>query len=166
MGDFLRIVYAKKSPKTYHFSQICYIYRDLDFSFLNQNATEIELRDVRAPHYISTRHKMLSRPKDGDAPAEFREVTPVSRPMRLTFPTDDDAVHFLSGFTGWHLRFYRQCAKLVLTDKSHFRKSKKSYKNAAILLWQKSASEAGSLTQLVVRLSEGDKPWLTARRRS
>ncbi|KAL8859566.1 MAG: hypothetical protein Q9178_003965 [Gyalolechia marmorata] len=159
------IVYAKKSPKTYHFSQVCYIYRDLDFSFLNQNATEIELRNVRVPHYTSTRHKMLSRPKDSDAPPEFREVTPVSRPMRLTFSTDDDAVHFLSGLTGWHLRFYKQCAKLVLTDQSHIRKSKKSYKNAEILLWQKSASEAGSLTQLVVRVSEGDKPWLTARRR-
>ncbi|CAL8581885.1 hypothetical protein XPA_007565 [Xanthoria parietina] len=157
------IVYAKKSPKTYQYSQICYIYRDMDFSFCNQNAAEIELQNVRAPHYISTRHKMLSRPKDGDAPPEFREVTWVSQPVQLTFSTDDDAVQFLSDLTAWRLKFYKQCAKLVMTDTSHFHKPKKTYKSAEISLWEKSASEAGSLTQLLVRLSEGDKPWLTAR---
>ncbi|KAL8880835.1 MAG: hypothetical protein Q9198_001832, partial [Flavoplaca austrocitrina] len=156
------IVYAKKSPKTYHFSQICYIYRDLDFSFLNQNASEIELQNVRAPQYISTRHKMLSRPKDSDAPPEFREVTSVFRPIQLTFSTDDDAVQFLSGLTGWRLKFYKQCAKLVATDTSHFHKPKKTYKNAEISLWEKSASEVGSLTQLLVRLAEMDRPWITA----
>ncbi|KAL9039237.1 MAG: hypothetical protein Q9180_002650 [Flavoplaca navasiana] len=156
------IVYAKKSPKTYHFSQICYIYRDLDFSFLNQNASEIELQNVRAPQYISTRHKMLSRPKDSDAPPEFREVTSVFWPVQLTFSTDDDAVQFLSGLTGWRLKFYKQCAKLVATDTSHFHKPKKTYKNAEISLWEKSASEVGSLTQLLVRLPEMDRPWITA----
>ncbi|KAL8976484.1 MAG: hypothetical protein Q9205_007510 [Flavoplaca limonia] len=158
------IIYAKKSPKTYHFSQICYIYRDLDFSFLNQNASEIELQNVRAPQYISTRHKMLSRPKDSDAPPEFREVTSVFRPIQLTFSTDDDAVQFLSGLTGWRLKFYKQCAKLVATDTSHFHKPKKTYKNAEISLWEKSASEVGSLTQLLVRLAEMDRPWITAMR--
>ncbi|KAL8783513.1 MAG: hypothetical protein Q9213_004559 [Squamulea squamosa] len=157
------VIYAKKSPKTYHFSQICYIYRDLDFSFHNQNAAEIELRNARAPHYISTRHKMLSRPKDTDASPGFREVTWVSRPMQLTFSTDDDAVRFLSALTGWRLKFYKQCAKLVLTDTSHFHKPKKTYKNAEILLWEKSASEAGSITQLLVRLPDADKPWLSSR---
>ncbi|KAL8659408.1 MAG: hypothetical protein Q9226_000435 [Calogaya cf. arnoldii] len=157
------IVYAKKSPKTYHSSQICFVYRDLDFSFLNQNAGEIELQNVRAPHYISNRHKMLSRPKDSDALPEFREVTWVSQPVQLTFSTDDDAVQFLSDLTGWRLKFYKQCAKLVVTDTSHFHKPKKTYKSAEISLWEKSASEAGSLTQLLVRLPEGDNPWLTAR---
>ncbi|KAL9633738.1 MAG: hypothetical protein Q9204_003270 [Flavoplaca sp. TL-2023a] len=158
------IVYAKKSPKTYHFSQICYIYRDLDFSFLNQNASEIELQNVRAPQYISSRHKMLSRPKDSDPPPVFREVTSVFRPVQLTFSTDDDAVQFLSGLTGWRLKFYKQCAKLVATDTSHFHKPKKTYKNAEISLWEKSASEVGSLTQLLVRLPEMDRPWITAMR--
>ena len=138
----------------------------MDFSFCNQNAAEIELQNVRAPHYISTRHKMLSRPKDGDAPPEFREVTWVSQPVQLTFSTDDDAVQFLSDLTAWRLKFSKQCAKLVMTDTSHFHKPKKTYKSAEISLWEKSASEAGSLTQLLVRLSEGDKPWLTARRTS
>ena len=162
--DFLRIVYAKKSPKTYHFSQICYIYRDLDFSFLNQNASEIELQNVRTPQYISTRHKMLSRPKDSDAPPELREVTSVFQPVQLTFSTDDDAVQFLSGLTGWRLKFYKQCVKLVATDTSHFHKPKKTYKNAEISLWEKSASDFGSLTQLLVRLPEMDRPWITAMR--
>ncbi|KAL8997793.1 MAG: hypothetical protein Q9169_003042 [Polycauliona sp. 2 TL-2023] len=155
------IVYAKKSPKTYHFSQICYIYRDLDFSFLNQNRGEIELQNVRAPHYISTRHKMLSKPKDTDAAPAFREVTWISRPVQLTFSTDDDAIQFLSGLTGWRLKFYKQCAKLAVTDTSHFHRPRKTYKNADISLWEKSASEAGSLTQLLVRLPEVDNPWLT-----
>ncbi|KAL8775660.1 MAG: hypothetical protein Q9209_000156 [Squamulea sp. 1 TL-2023] len=157
------VVYAKKSPKTYHFSQICYIYRDLDFSIQNQNAAEIELQNVRAPHYISTRHKMLSRPKDSDAPPECREVTRVFRPMQLSFSTGDDAERFLKALTGWRLKFYRQCAKLVLIDTSHFRKPKKTYKNAGILLWEKSALETGAITQLLIRLSEGDRPWITAR---
>ncbi|KAL8728955.1 MAG: hypothetical protein Q9166_005050 [cf. Caloplaca sp. 2 TL-2023] len=156
------IVYAKKSPKTYHFSQICYVYRDLDFSFQNQNPAEIELHGVRAPHYISTRHKMLSRPKDTDPAPELREVDWVARPLQLTFSTDDDAVRFLTDLTGWRLKFYRQCVKIVLTDTSHFRKPKKTHKGAELQLWEKAATEAGLLTQLLVRLVEGDKPWISA----
>ncbi|KAL8699392.1 MAG: hypothetical protein Q9224_001432 [Gallowayella concinna] len=156
------IVYAKKSPKTYHFSQIFYIYRDLDFSFYNQNLAEVLLHDVRVPHYISTRHKMLSKPKDGDRAPDFREVTWAFQPLPLTFSTSDDAVSFMSGLTGWRLKFYRQSAKLVLTDTSQFRKPKKTYKGAEIQLWEK-AAEAGLLTQLIVRLTDGDKPWLSAR---
>ncbi|KAL8805454.1 MAG: hypothetical protein Q9200_005419 [Gallowayella weberi] len=156
------IVYAKKSPKTYHYSQIFYIYRDLDFSFQNQNPAEILLHDVRVPHYISTRHKMLSKPKDGDAAPDFREVTWALQPLPLTFSTEYDAVNFMTGLTGWRLKFYRQSAKLVLTDTSHFRKPKKTHKGAEIQLWEK-AAEAGLLTQLIVRLTDGEKPWLSAR---
>ncbi|KAL8804222.1 MAG: hypothetical protein Q9182_002676 [Xanthomendoza sp. 2 TL-2023] len=156
------IVYAKKSPKTYHFSQIFYMFRDLDFSFQNQNPAEILLHDVRVPHYLSTRHKMLSKPKEGDAAPDFREVTWALQPLPLTFSTEYDAVSFMSGLTGWRLKFYRQSAKLVLTDTSHFRKPKKTHKGAEIQLWEK-AAEAGLLTQLIVRLTDGDKPWLSAR---
>ncbi|KAL8815669.1 MAG: hypothetical protein Q9223_005217 [Gallowayella weberi] len=156
------IVYAKKGPKTYHYSQIFYIYRDLDLSFQNQNPAEILLHDVRVPHYISTRHKMLSKPKDGDAAPDFREVTWALQPLPLTFSTEYDAVNFMTGLTGWRLKFYRQSAKLVLTDTSHFRKPKKTHKGAEIQLWEK-AAEAGLLTQLIVRLTDGEKPWLSAR---
>ncbi|KAL8736061.1 MAG: hypothetical protein Q9181_002593 [Wetmoreana brouardii] len=157
------IVYAKKSPKTYHHSQICYVYRDLDFCFRNQTVTEIELQHVRAPHYISTRHKMLSKPKEREVVPHFREVTWAHQAFNMAFACDEDAVHFLSGLTGWRLKFYRQCAKLVLTDTSQFRKPKKTYKGSEIQLWEKAAPEGGLWTQLVARLAEGDKPWLTAR---
>ena len=166
LTNFLRIVFAKKGPKTYHTSQICYIYRDLDFSFLNQSACEIELQNVRVPHYLSDRHKMLSMPKNSDGSPQFREVIRVPRSVQLSFSADDDAVQFLNGLTGWRVKFYKQCAKLVVTDMSHFHKPKKTYKNAEISLWEKSAPEAGSLTQLLVRIPETDKPWLTARRTS
>ncbi|KAL8712594.1 MAG: hypothetical protein Q9220_003125 [cf. Caloplaca sp. 1 TL-2023] len=159
------IVYAKKSPKTYHYSQICYVYRDLDFSIQNQNPAEIELHNIRVPHYISTRHKMLAKPREQDALPEFREVTWISRSLQLVFSCDDDAVRFFGGLTGWRLKFYRQCGKLILTDTGHFRKSKKSYKGAEIYLWEKAAPEDGLWTQLVVRLLDGDEPWLTARRK-
>ncbi|KAI4245369.1 MAG: hypothetical protein LQ352_006574 [Teloschistes flavicans] len=157
------IVYAKKSPKTYHYSQVCYVYRDLDFSFRNQNPAEIDLQNVRIPHYISNRHKMLARPKEREVMPQFREVTWLQQPLPITFSCDEDAVHFLSGLTGWRLKFYRQCAKLVLTDTSQFRKPKKTHKGAEVQLWEKAAPEGGLWTQLVVRSAEGDNPWLTAR---
>ncbi|KAL8691651.1 MAG: hypothetical protein Q9218_003172 [Villophora microphyllina] len=157
------IVYAKKSPKTYHFSKICYVYRDLDFSFRNQNPAEIDLQHVRIPHYISNRHKMLARPREREIVPQFREVTWLHQPLEMTFSCDEDAVRFLSGLTGWRLKFYRQSAKLVLTDTSQLRKPKKTHKGAEIQLWEKAAPEGGIWTQLVVRSAEGDSPWLTAR---
>ncbi|KAL8770027.1 MAG: hypothetical protein Q9194_005272 [Teloschistes cf. exilis] len=160
------IVYAKKSPKTYHCSQVCYVYRDLDFSFRNQNPAEIDLHNVRLPHYISNRHKMLTRPKEREIVPQFREATWVHQSLQLTFSCDDDAVHFLSGLTGWRLQFYRQCIKLVLTDTSQFRKPKKTHKGADVQLWEKAAPEGRPWTQLVVRSAEADNPWLTCRHRS
>ncbi|KAI4194637.1 MAG: hypothetical protein LQ350_007662 [Teloschistes chrysophthalmus] len=157
------IVYAKKSPKTYHCSQVCYVYRDLDFSFRNQNPAEIDLHNVRVPHYISNRHKMLTRPKEREIVPHFREATWVPQSLQLTFSCDDDAVHFLSGLTGWRLKFYRQCTKLVLTDTSQFRKPKKTHKAAEIQLWEKAAPEGRPWTQLVLRSAEADNPWLTCR---
>ncbi|KAL8948378.1 MAG: hypothetical protein Q9222_005434 [Ikaeria aurantiellina] len=159
------IVYAKKSPKTYHYSQICYVYRDLDFSIPNQNPAEVELHNIRVPHYISTRHKMLAKPREQDALPEFREVTWISRSLQLVFSCDDDTVRFFNGLTGWRLKFYRQCAKVILTDTGHFRKTKRSYKGAEIHLWEKAAPEDGLWTQLAVRLLDGDEPWLTSRRK-
>ncbi|KAL8674467.1 MAG: hypothetical protein Q9168_001132 [Polycauliona sp. 1 TL-2023] len=102
-------------------------------------------------------------PKDTDALPEFREVTRISRPVQLSFSADDDATQFLSGLTGWRLKFYKQCAKLVAADTSRWPNPKKTYKKAEISLWEKSASEAGSVTQLLVRVPEMDKPWVTAR---
>lgn len=161
------IVHAKKSPKTHHDSQVFYIYRDLDFSFPNQDPTVIDFHNVRVPHYISSRHKMLSRPKERDETApEFREVTWTKRTLPMAFSCDEDAVKFLSGLTGWKLKFYRQCAKLVLTDTSRVRKPKTTYKGAEIHLWEKAAPEGGQWTQLIARLVECDNPWLTARCRS
>lgn len=159
------IVYAKKSPKTYHCSQVCYVYRDLDFSFRNQNPAEIDLHNVRVPHYISNRHKMLTRPKEREIVPQFREATWLHQSLQLTFSCDNDAVHFLSGLTGWRLQFYRQCAKLVLTDTSQFRKPKKTHKAAEIQLWEKAAPEGRPWTQLVVRSAEAEHPWLTCRRK-
>ncbi|KAL9591960.1 MAG: hypothetical protein Q9179_007195 [Wetmoreana sp. 5 TL-2023] len=135
------IVYAKKSPKTYHHSQICYVYRDLDFRFRNQTVTEIELQHVRVPHYISTRHKMLSKPKESEVVPHFRMVTLAHQAFNMAFACDEDAIHFLSGLTGWRLKFYRQCAKLILTDTSQFRKPKKTHKDTEIQLWEKAAPE-------------------------
>ena len=156
------IVHAKKSPKTYHSAQLCYVYRDLDFSFQNQILTAIELQHVRVPHYISTRHKMLSRPKEQEVVPLFREVSWLYKPLLLNFSCDEDAVHFLHGLTGWRLKFYCHCTRLVLTDTGHFRKPKKTYKGGEIQLWEKAAPERGALTQLAIRLSDSDKPWLTA----
>ncbi|KAL8830148.1 MAG: hypothetical protein Q9170_005869 [Blastenia crenularia] len=143
------VVYSKKSPKTYHCSQVGYVYRDLDFTFQNQDPTAIILHNVRVPHYISTRHKMLAKPKEREAMSQFREVTYLYQPLQLSFSCDEDAVKFLSGLTGWRLKFYRQCTKLVLTDTSRFRNPKKSYKSAEIHLWEKAATEGGNLTQLI-----------------
>ncbi|KAL9594835.1 MAG: hypothetical protein Q9219_006799 [cf. Caloplaca sp. 3 TL-2023] len=157
------VVYLKKSPKTYHCSQVGYVYRDIDFSFENQDPTSIVLYNVRMPHYISNRHKMLSKPKESEVTPLFREVTDVYQPLPLSFSCDEDAVKFLNGLTGWRLKFYRQCAKLVLTDTGRLVNPKKTYKGAEITLWEKAASEGGNLTQLVARLKEEDKPWLTAR---
>ncbi|KAI4185196.1 MAG: hypothetical protein LQ346_005959 [Caloplaca aetnensis] len=158
------VVHVKKSPKTPHYSQVFYIYRDLDFSFPNQDPTVINFHDVRVPHYISTQHKMLSRPKEKDETAPgFREVTWTKRTLPMAFSCDEDAVNFLGGLTGWKLKFYRQCAKLVLTDTCRFRKPKTTYKGAEIHLWEKAATEGGQWTQLIARLVDGDDPWLTAR---
>lgn len=159
------VVYSRKSPKTYHSSQVGYVYRDLDFTFEKGDATTITLHNVRTPHYLSNRHKMLAKPKEREGEPQFKEVTYLSQSLTLSFSCDEDAVKFLSGLTGWRLKFYRQCAKLVLTDTSRFRSSKKSYKNAEIHLWEKAAPE-GTLTQLIARLNEEDKPWLTGRCKS
>ncbi|KAL8988419.1 MAG: hypothetical protein Q9177_002509 [Variospora cf. flavescens] len=156
------IVHAKKSPKTYHSSQIFYVYRDLDFSFPNQDPTVIDFHNVRVPHYLSNLHKMLAKPKEREVVPVFREVTWMKRTVQMAFSCDEDAVKFLYGLTGWRLKFHRQCAKLVLTNTSHFRKPKTTYKCAEIQLWEKTATEGGQLTQLVARLVEADKPWLTA----
>lgn len=160
------IVHVKKSPKAYHYSQVFYIYRDLDFSFPKQDPTVIDLHNVRIPHYLSTRHKMLARPKEQEAAPEFREVTWMKRTLQMTFSCDEDAVKFLHGLSGWRLKFYRQCAKLVLTDTSRIRKPKSTYKGAEVQLWEKAALEGGQWTQLIARLAEEDKPWLTARRKT
>ncbi|KAL8934869.1 MAG: hypothetical protein Q9216_005691 [Gyalolechia sp. 2 TL-2023] len=157
------IVHSRKSPKTYHCSQVAYVYRDLDFTFLNQDPTAITLHNVRIPHYLSNRHKMLARPKEREVLPQFREVTCLSQPFELTFSCDEDAVKFLSGLTGWRLKFYRQCARLVMTDTSRFGNPQKTYKNAEIQLWEKAGPEGGNLTQLIARLNEEDKPWLTGR---
>lgn len=160
------VVHSRKSPKTYHCSQVGYVYRDLNFTFQNQDPTAITLHNVRIPHYLSNRHKMLAKPKEREVVPQFREVICVDQPLQLTFSCDEDAVKFLNGLTGWRLKFYRQCAKLVLTDTSRFRNPKKTYKNAEIHLWEKAAPEGGNLTQLIARLNEEDKPWLTGRCRS
>lgn len=157
------IVHAKTSPNAYHSSQVFYVYRDIDFSFPNQDPTTIDVHHVRAPHYISTRHKMLAMPKEQEIVPEFREVTWMRRTLQMTFSCDEDAVNFLHGLTGWRLKFHRQCAKLVAADTSRFRKAKATYKGAEIQLWKKAAPEGGQWTQLVVRLAEEDKPWLTTR---
>ncbi|KAI4287616.1 MAG: hypothetical protein L6R35_003123 [Caloplaca aegaea] len=156
------IVHAKKSPKTYHSSQIFYVYRDLDFSFPNQDPTVIDFHNVRVPHYLSNLHKMLAKPKEREVVPVFREVTWMKRTVQMAFSCDEDAVKFLYGLTGWRLKFHRQCAKLILTNTSHFRKPKTTYKCAEIQLWEKTAAEGGQLTQLIARLVEADKPWLTA----
>ncbi|KAL8716587.1 MAG: hypothetical protein Q9225_006097 [Loekoesia sp. 1 TL-2023] len=157
------IVHSKRSPKTYHCSQIGYVYRDLDFTFQDRDPTAIIVHNVRVPHYISTRHKMLARPTEREVVPQFREVTYMNRPLPLSFSCDEDAVKFLNGLTGWRLKFYRQSAKLVLTDTSRFRNPKKSHKGAEMYLWEKAAPEGGNLTQLTARLDEEDRPWLTAR---
>ncbi|KAL8968963.1 MAG: hypothetical protein Q9197_004590 [Variospora fuerteventurae] len=156
------IVHAKKSPKTYHSSQIFYVYRDLDFSFPNQEPTVIDFHNVRVPHYLSNLHKMLAKPKEREVVPVFREVTWMKRTVQMAFSCDEDAVKFLYGLTGWRLKFHRQCAKLILTNSSHFRKPKTTYKCAEIQLWEKTATEGGQWTQLIARLVEADKPWLTA----
>ncbi|KAI4092076.1 MAG: hypothetical protein LQ344_003731 [Seirophora lacunosa] len=155
------IVYAKKSPKTHHVSQIFYVYRDLDFSFPNQDPTVIDFHSVRVPHYLSNLHKMLAMPKEREVVPEFREVTWMKRTVQMAFSCDEDAIKFLHGLTGWRLKFHRQCAKLVVANTSHFRVSKTTYKGAEIQLWGKTATEGGQWTQLVARLLETEKPWLT-----
>lgn len=157
------VVYSRKSPKTYHCSQVGYVYRDLDFTFEKQDPTAITLHNVRTPHYLSNRHKMLAKPKEREVLPQFKEVTYMTQSLSLSFSCDEDSVKFLSGLTGWRLKFYRQCAKLVLADTSRFRNSKKSYKNTEIHLWEKAAPEGRPLTQLIARLNEEDKPWLTGR---
>ncbi|KAL9009421.1 MAG: hypothetical protein Q9173_005551 [Seirophora scorigena] len=155
------IAHAKKSPKTHHISQIFYVYRDLDFSFPNQDPTVIDFHNVRVPHYLSNLHKMLARPKEREVVPEFREVTWMKRTVQMTFSCDEDAVKFLHGLTGWRLKFHRQCSRLVVANTSHFRKPKTTYKGAEIQLWEKTAPEGGQWTQLVARLLEAEKPWLT-----
>ncbi|KAL8935897.1 MAG: hypothetical protein Q9211_004456 [Gyalolechia sp. 1 TL-2023] len=155
------VVHTRRSPKTYHCSQVGYVYRDLDFIFQNHDPTTITLYNVRVPHYLSNRHKMLAKPKEREIVPQFREVTCLNQPLQLTFSCDDDAVKFLHGLTGWRLKFCRQCTKLVLTDTSRFRNPKKTYKNAEIHLWEKAAPEGGNLTQLIARLNDEDKPWLS-----
>ncbi|KAI4113435.1 MAG: hypothetical protein LQ345_005585 [Seirophora villosa] len=155
------IVYAKKSPKSHHVSQIFYVYRDLDFSFPNQDPTVIDFRNVRVPHYLSNLHKMLAMPKEREVVPEFREVTWMKRTVQMTFSCDEDAIKFLHGLTGWRLKFHRQCARLVVANTSHFRISKTTYKGAEIQLWEKTATEGGQWTQLVARLLDTEKPWLT-----
>lgn len=107
---------------------------------------------------------MLAKPTEREVMPQFREVTYINQPLPLSFSCDEDAVKFLNGLTGWRLKFYRQCAKLVLTDTSRFRNPKKSHRGAEIHLWEKAAPEGGNLTQLIARLDEEDRPWLTARR--
>lgn len=158
------IVHAKRSPKASHFSQVFYIYRDLDFSFPKQDPTIIEFHNIRVPHYISDRHKMLAKPKEQEIVPEFREVIWTKRTVPMTFSCFEDTVKFLHGLSGWELKFYCQCAKFVLTDTSRIRKPKTTYKGAEVQLWDKAAPEGGQWTQLIARLAEEDNCWLTARR--
>lgn len=157
------IVVAKKSPKSYHIAQLCYVYRDLRFRFQNEDCTLIDLCDVRAPHYISTRHKMLSRPREQDVGPQCREVTYRLCPIQLLFTCDHDTVKFVEKLTGWRLNFYRVAAKLVITDTTHrLSRRKETYKGAGIHLFGKASAEGRPRTHLVVRASECDKPWLSA----
>ncbi|KAL9607546.1 MAG: hypothetical protein Q9167_007549 [Letrouitia subvulpina] len=157
------IVAAKKSPQSYHIAQLCYVYRDLGFRFHNEDCTLVDLYDVRAPHYISTRHKMLSRPREQDVRPQFREVTSSLCPMQLLFTCDHDTVKFVERVTGWRLKFYRVAAKLVTTDTTHrLSRRKETYKGVGIHLFEKASAEGRPQTQLLVQTSECDKPWLSA----
>ncbi|KAL9039746.1 MAG: hypothetical protein Q9214_004751, partial [Letrouitia sp. 1 TL-2023] len=157
------IVAAKKSPQSYHIAQLCYVYRDLGFRFQNEDCTLIDLYDVRTPHYISTRHKMLSRPREQDVRPQFREVTYSLCPIQLLFACDHDTVKFVEELTGWRLKFYRVAAKLVITDTTHrLSRRKETYKGVGIHLFEKASVEGRPHTQLVVQASECDRPWLSA----
>ena len=156
---------TRSTPKGPHMTELYYAYRDLDWDFELKNGglSTIKFSGLRAAHYLSTVPRLKYEPRPTDCDPQFKEVTEVMKTAKLELDCDHDVKNVMFGLTGWTLKFFRTLPKMALIDSSPLLyKSKTTYKEVYVQIWEKAAEEGRSRIQFAVRLeSEGDH-WITA----
>lgn len=157
---------TRSTPKGPHMTELYYAYRDLDWDFEVKNGclNTIKFSGLRAANYLSTVPRLKYEPLPTDCDPHFKEVTEFMRTAKLELDCDHDVKNVMLGLTGWTLKFFRTLPKIALIDSSPLlRKSKTTYKEVYVQIWEKAAEEGRSRIQFAVRLeSEARDHWITA----
>ena len=157
---------TRSTPKGPHMTELYYTYRDLDWDFEVKNGglNTIRFSGLRAAYYLSTVPRLKYEPRPTDCDPQFKEVTEVLKTAKLELDCDHDVKSVMFGLTGWTLKFFRVLPKMALIDSSPLlRKSKITYKEVYVQIWEKAAEEGRSRIQFAVRLkSETRDRWITA----
>ena len=157
---------TRSTPKGPHMTELYFTYRDLDWDFevKNDGLNTIKFSGLRAAHYLSTVPRLNYEPRATDCDPQFKEVTEVIRTAKLELDCDHDVKNVMFGLTGWTLKFFRILPKIALIDSSPLLyKSKTTYKEVYVQIWEKAAEEGPSRVQFAVRLeSEARDRWITA----
>lgn len=161
------IALCRKNPKGPHYTEIYYVYRDLDWVFHSRNGTPsiIDFPSLQISHYVSTIPRLQYQPNASDPAPEFSDVVEKFKAAHFELGCDHDLKRFMHGLTGWTLKFFRPLAKLHLVEPGHLLKNpKEQYKGVHVQLWEKAAEEGQPQTQLAVRLGEKTTKdrWITA----
>ena len=157
---------TRSTPKGSHMTELYYTYRDLDWDFEVKDGglNTIKFSGLRAAHYLSTVPRLKFEPRPTDCDPQFEEVKEVMKTAKLELDCDHDVKNVMFGLTGWTLKFSRTLPKLALIDSSPLLyKSKTTYKEVYVQIWEKAAEEGPSRIQFAVRLeSEARDRWITA----
>lgn len=157
---------TRSTPKGPHMTELYYTYRDLDWDFEVKNGglNTIKFPGLRAAHYLSTVSRLNYEPRPTDCDPQFKGVTEVIRTAKLELDCDHDVKNVMFGLTGWTLKFFRTLPKIALIDSSPLLyKSRTTYKEVYVQIWEKAAEEGPSRIQFAVRLdSEARDRWITA----
>ncbi|KAL8824382.1 MAG: hypothetical protein Q9191_005094 [Dirinaria sp. TL-2023a] len=159
------IVSATKNPKSFHKSEIFYVYKDIDFEFADKDLNAVIFHQVWSPGYVSTKPRSSYPLNEKDPMPKFGgAVMPKEgKDARFTFGCEHDLIRFMKSLTGWRLKYYGPLLKTTLIKTGGFRERKEDLKDVCVQLWEKASAEGTPRTQLVIRVSENAaEPWITA----
>ena len=151
------VVSINKRPNTNFVSDVYLIYRDFDFVLEDDENFTVMFPQLRAPHYISNKIKMITKPSESSEAPKVEDVTTVPRDAIFHFNNKFDRADFLKHVTGgWQLVFCH--LTLAVHLKAHHRLFSKSHENAVIQLWERKVS--GQPTRHIFAMRSAHVPGL------